>query len=185
VADTIEFSQTGGEAPLMISSWRLGSVNQFITEAYPTFDYGPQRTLSPPTVKSAVFTYGTARSFQTLPIVITNDVQEFPASNLSGGIRLDPQGRTITANGSLLMDDADILMEYDELTRTDSSFAGATWDYGDGDSAAGGYNQIDFSCTDLLVDSLTYDRAGSLITAEIESHCIGTTAGGEFAITFS
>lgn len=198
VVDTLTIAQTGGEAAIVTASVTIGSVPSVDNQTFPPLDYGAQATLSPPLVQDAAFTYGKLRCFQELEVSIANSVETFSCSNAANGIRLDLSERTISANGSLMIEDSiaaatpedGILHDHDQLVQLDSTqLATATWNYGEGDEAAGGFNQVYYDCTALQLNDLTWDRAGSLMTSEIQSHCVDNnaspTVGGEFTLRFN
>jgi hypothetical protein len=195
LVDTLTFPQEGGESTVVTASITIGSILDPVAVALPVFSYGNQATLSPPICQQAAFTYSDlaadTRCFQTWETAIANTVEEFSCSNATNGKRLDQSERTISCAGSVMVDQASTLFEWEQLVQLDpTALAAATWSYGaDAPTTTPEvFNRVAFDCTALQMDSFSYDRAGSKTTAEVETHCVDNaatpTGGDEFTLTF-
>lgn len=101
----------------------LGSVyDAHGVAALPTFDYGVQATLSAPIVGAgaggAGFQWGVVRNMTALQVRWDNATQQLPRSNVTGGLKTRQTGRTITIQTTVLVDDADMAYELDQLGNT-------------------------------------------------------------------
>jgi hypothetical protein len=192
IVETLAIPNEGGEATVITASISIGSIIDTVELGLPSFDYGTQATLSPPTNQLADFTYGTARCHQTFGVTITNTIEEFSCSNAANGKRLDQSERSIDFAGSIMMESTNTDFEWTELIGNPTT--SITWQYGAGDphpnrdgaatSENDVYNRIAYSCGGAQLDSVNYDRAGSKTTVEVEGHCTSIVAGGEFTLQY-
>jgi hypothetical protein len=185
LVDTLDIPNVGGESTVVTANFSVGSLLEVQELQFPSpIAYGTQATLSPPTNQDATFIWNTERCHQTFTVNIANTVEEFSCSNAANGKRLDQSDRRISANGSVYSDSTggNIDFEYLELVDTSGSLANATWSYGDSSSVR---NHVAFECNNLQVDDLSYDKAGSLTTAEVNTHCTAEVVADDlFKLTF-
>lgn len=192
VVETLTLPNEGGEGTPVTASITIGSIFEVVTLSLPSFNYGNQATTPPPINQLSEFTWGTERCHQTFEVSIANTVEEFSCSNAANGKRLDQSDRTIGFDGSVMVESTNTIYEWQQLIGTPS--ASATWAFGPGADAPNPdapatdnldiFNRVNYSCNNLVVENLSYDRAGSKMTAEVDGRCSAISGGGEFTLLF-
>lgn len=99
-------SITIATADIAVGSIKDPAAKGFSVAALPTLDYGPQATVSAPTIESVAHAWQATRGFQSLVLTITPDIQDIPDSNATDGILKEPSGRETTIEATLFADDA-------------------------------------------------------------------------------
>jgi len=123
-----------------------------------------------------------------MDVTVANSIEDFSCSNAENGLRPDQESRSFDTSGSVMVESADTLFEWDLLVTTGTPvLVDATWSYGNAVATNDDdvFNRVSYDCKTVQLDELSYDRAGSKMTAEVSGHCTGTSGGDEFILEFS
>lgn len=186
VVENLSFAFVGGEGVIVTATIRVGSLNTAAEVALPVFTYGNQLSLSAPILETAAFTWNAqVRGAADVTLEIANEIVEFPDMNVVGsGKRLQQKSQTISMNGTIYMHDANDDFEHTELIRTDAPTADASWRLGIVSVADAVMNGVLVNVNNLQVTSVTYEDAGDVTLANVQTHVTDTVAGNEFTLTW-
>lgn len=180
----IQFTPGG----IAVATFTLGGVvDSFAEEAFPTFDYGTQASLSAPSVEEVGHNWGISaalRGFSEATLTIDNETEDVPDSNAAGGIRTRQTGRTIGFAGTIYADDGDLDYERAELVRTNAPTDPQVWTVGTPAGAADTINAFTPRLETPEVRSLTPDKLGVAHASSVELVAVNLSANNEFSLTF-
>ena len=187
---SLEISMTPGEVAIATATLS-GSVEmdagETALQAFPTFDYGVQATVSPATVESMGATWGEARGWSDMTLTIDNEIESVPDSNAEGGTRSRQTGRSITAALTIRSDSgAGAGIDYEWLNMVGDSptdnFFGST---GTSAGLAAAVNWGFIMQGLQVTDDLTPERVGGEHVVQCNVRASSTSDGGEFFLLFS
>lgn len=122
---TIDF--TPGSIAVATAEIQVGSIKDpaatpVSVVSLPTLDYGPQATVSAPTIESVANGWSATRGFSTLALTISPSIQDFGDSNATDGIVKEQDDRETTIEATLYADDAGSgeVYELDQIFQTSS-----------------------------------------------------------------
>lgn len=186
IVQRLRLTMPAGEAPLFVAEIVVGSIfSKTASVTFPTVTYGNQATLSAPVVTSAPMTYGTAKGFGTMDLIVENDIERTPDSNEASGIRLGVGGRTIRIEGTLFLDAANPDFEYDELERASGARSHATIQLGAVAGAADTANGIRIEAKDVQPTSLKHNEADNAVIVDLAGFATGAAVGDEFELRWN
>ncbi len=156
---------------------------------FPTVTYGNQTSLSAPTTQGVAFTWGSAaptdHGQNEFTLSITQDIAEVDDTNQATGKRAVVNGRSIEITGRIFTSSTDSDFEWQKTIGTSAPTEDMTWQIGAIAGATDTINGIKFEVNNVELDSVSYDREGAVIVAEITGHATTTAAGTEAKITFN
>lgn len=113
-----------GEIPVATADISVGSVKDpaakgFSASVLPTtLDYGPQATVTAPTIEQVGNAWQETKGFSTLTLTITPSIAEISDSNAVDGLVKEVDGREVDIAATLFADDTDGVHEVDQAWAT-------------------------------------------------------------------
>lgn len=155
---------------------------------FPTITYGNQTSLRAPTTQGVGFVWGgvTAPDHgqNEFTLTITQEVEEVDDANQTTGKRTVVSGRSFDVSGRIFTDSDDTDFEW-QKTVGDAPTEDMSWQLGSAAAATEIINGLKFEVNNVELESVSYDREGTVTVAEIAGHATGTTAGSEFKLTYN
>ena len=150
----------------------------------PTFAYGTQASVSPPTVQNAAFTWGMARGFEDLKVSIVNGLQVFKDSNVPGGEVTRQSAREISIAGTIYSDSTDQDYEDTNLDASVAPTADASFTVGTAAVALGAVNAYYLALNNFQLTKNSARKIGTELARAVEGYCSGASANSEFELRF-
>lgn len=183
-ADLVWKLKEGGIVDLEVTV-AVGSVESFLTESFPTFDYGLMASVSAPVLEQAGHNWGisaAARGFQDGQLSISPGIEDIGDSNAIDGVTKDQNDHTIIFTGSIFGDSGDIDFERVELVRTTAPTEVQAFNLG----SAAGIGVLQKGSTFILKNpelrKLKPVKLGSRWGIDIELVAVDPVANGEFEL---
>ena len=194
ICESAAFELTPGGLCLATFSVAVGSVDEFNTGlTLGTFDYGTQATLSAPVVQGVAAAWAPAgtlsvspdHGFSTLTITSNQSIEDIPDANQAAGVRKIQTERSFDVAGTMFGFSGDEDAHYQNLIQTTAPTGDLVFQVGTIAGAAQTINAYRFDVRNIQLSSVKPNKAGSVLTVEIEGHCTGLTEGSEFELRFN
>lgn len=108
--------------PILTAQVAVGSIKDHALAALPTLTYGPQATISAPSIVAVGNGWGDTRGFSELTLEVAQTFEDFPDSNALTGIVKEQSDRETRIAATLFADDTtDKGYEYAQLVETNQA----------------------------------------------------------------
>tara|TARA_Y100000310_G_scaffold336656_1_gene421800 strand:+ start:2910 stop:3992 length:1083 start_codon:yes stop_codon:yes gene_type:complete len=183
---SLSINWTPGSVAIATADIVVGSINDPTTNsltpvALPTLDYGPQATVSAPTIESVTHTWNTARGFTELSLAIAPSIETVPDSNMPDGEIREVSDRETTLDVTLFGDSTSTNETYEITQIFETAASGLdqlSFQVGSAAGATGTATAVKVLVPTPEVTSVTPRKIGSKAASTV-SMILGNAAAGE------